>query len=230
MFKNMQKMKASLGCFAAVSKDMDDASFLETVKEKLHGQTPHASHLARMKCIATEICCCIKKNCGNMMKAMMSEEGCKLMAEWNLLCFDKNGDNVLDKDEFKLLMKSIAKKMMNKDLTDEEIDQKFSEIDKNSDNEISLEEFMGGQKMIMEKMMEFFNKATAFYDNLKSELDSQDPPHPLAFPKNMPNPHPRHMERMETIGEAMKEVHKNNEENWEKAKDSPEGVAIVAEW
>ena len=142
MMKMMPMMVAYMKVpFFKVTKDMSNEAFLECVKEKLMGQTPHNGHIGRMKEIAMALCCVIKKCCGDMMKAMMSEEGCKLMAEWNLLCFDKNGDNVLDKEEFKCLMKCMAKKMMNKELSDDECDEKFKVADKDSDEEITLEEF-----------------------------------------------------------------------------------------
>merc|ERR1712110_761452 len=142
MKKMMPMMCAMMKCpFFKVTKDMSDSAFLDCVREKLMGQEPCKAHLARMKCIAVEMCCCIKKCCGDMMKAMMSEEGCKLMAEWNLLCFDKNGDNVLDKDEFKSLMKCMAKKMMNKDLSDDDCEKKFKMADADGDGAIVLSEF-----------------------------------------------------------------------------------------
>merc|ERR1739848_665367 len=141
-----------MGPFGKVTKGMSDQAFLECVKEKFHGQTPHQSHIGRMKEIAMELCCCIKKNCGDMMKAMMSEEGCNLMAEWNLLCFDKNGDNVLDKGEFKSLMKCMAKKMMNKDLTDDECEERFKMADEDGDGAVVLAEFQAFMKKVMPMM------------------------------------------------------------------------------
>ena len=178
-------MSAQLGAFAKVTKGMSDEAFLECVKEKLMGQSPHQGHLARMKCIAMEMCCCIKKNCGDMMKAMMSEDGCKLMAEWNLLCFDKNGDNVLDKGEFKSLMQCMAKKMMNKELTEEECEKKFKMADEDGDGAVVLAEFQAFMMKVMPMMCAMmkcpFFKVTkdmsdaAFLECVKEKLMGQSP-------------------------------------------------------
>ena len=94
---------------------------------------------------------CIAKCGGDKEKAMCTPEGCDLMAEWNLLCFDKNGDNVLDKDEFSCCMKAVSKKMCNKDLTDDECSAKFKECDADGDGAICLSEFLTFCRMSMAK-------------------------------------------------------------------------------
>jgi len=54
-----------------------------------------------------------------MMAACESEEGCDLMAEWNLCLFDCNGDNMLDCDEF-MRMCCTLHKFLGCDMTEDQ--------------------------------------------------------------------------------------------------------------
>ena len=96
---------------------------------------------------------CIAKCGGDKEKAMCTPEGCDLMAEWNLLCFDKNGDNVLDKDEFSRLIKAVSLKRMGKEHTQAQCDEKFRDCDADGDGAICLSEFLTFCRAMRAKMM-----------------------------------------------------------------------------
>ncbi len=96
--------------------------------DKLHHQVPNPAHIPKMQELCGKMKALIEQNDGDKEKAMCTPEGCDIMCEWTLCCFDCNGDNVLDKCEFAKCCRCMAAKC-GMSLTDEACSQKFCVAD-----------------------------------------------------------------------------------------------------